>query len=636
MSIVQISRIQVRRGRENQTGIPQLSPGEFGWAEDTEHLYIGKRIVEGAPNDSNTRVLTEVDLNAFKLLALNTGTVSAAYRYRSDISNYLTHTTTTTVKTKLDTLDPSLTDFGLVIQPNTSTDITAILQYAIDDLYANQLVSWNSNQQRDFRRTLIIPAGDYIIGSAIELPPRTSIRGQGPGITNITFTNSTTNMFRTVDADGNLFESGNMNSGAKRARDIQISGLTLELANNLTAAKALVSIDNVSNAKISDCVFRTKVTSTTTTTYGLVDRGVGIELRGTGQPSVELCENILIEDCRFDSLKIAVRGTGTVSRPVVYNSVFSNLQQGIVMGPGSSISGPTNGVFENNRFTDIVGEGIYVGENPNMSRSNHLSENNFFARVGNGVLSDYTETTATSVIKFLASGNKSVNDVFKRRELANTTTNASFYYNPLVIGSTTISDSSTFSYTLPPSTVKNVVKIPLNGGDQMATMNYQISCPGLSRKGNLLINISPAGYVTMTDYYNYTNYLRSVQTGIVPLAGSGPDILKVSAAAYPFFGTVTPSSGIWFLSGSNTYLEKAAAIVSITLSAGVYTIQTQSSSPTFNFATAGETYLLLKEEDTGFDFYYTRNLNKNYVTITCTNNSDNISATLDYQIDIET
>lgn len=636
MAIVQISRIQVRRGRETQTGIPQLSPGEFGWAEDTEHLYIGKRIVEGAPNDSNTRVLTEVDLNAFKLLALNTGTVSASYQYRSDISNYLTHTTTTTVKNKLDNLDPSLTDFGLVIQPNTSTDITAILQNAIGDLYANQLVSWDSDQQRDFRRTLIIPAGDFVIGSAIELPPRTTIRGQGPGITNITFTNSTTNMFSTVDADGNLFESGNMNSGAKRARDIQISGLTLELDNNLISAKALISIDNVSNVKISDCVFRTKVASTTTTTYGLVDHGVGIELRGTGQPSVELCENILIEDCRFDSLQIAVRGTGTVSRPVIYNSVFSNLQQGIVMGPGSSISGPTNGVFENNRFTDIVGEGIYVGENPNMARSNHLSENNFFARVGNGVLSDYTESTATSVIKFLASGNKSVNDVFKRREIANTTTNTLFYYNPLVIGSTTISDSSTFSYTLPPVTVKNVVKIPLNGGDQMATMNYQISCPGLSRKGNLLINISPAGYVTMTDYYNYTNYLRSVQTGIVPLAGSGLDVLKVSAASYPFFGTVTPESGTWFLSGSNTYLEKAAAILNITLSAGVYTIQTQSSSPTFNFATAGETYLLLKEEDTGFDFYYTRNLNKNYVTITCTNNSDNISATLDYQIDIET
>ena len=41
MAVVQISKIQVRRGEENQTGIPQLAGGEFGWAEDTENLYIG-------------------------------------------------------------------------------------------------------------------------------------------------------------------------------------------------------------------------------------------------------------------------------------------------------------------------------------------------------------------------------------------------------------------------------------------------------------------------------------------------------------------------------------------------------------------------------------------------------------------
>ena len=45
MAIIEVAKIQVRRGQELQTGIPRLDPGEFGWAEDTEHLYIGKRIV---------------------------------------------------------------------------------------------------------------------------------------------------------------------------------------------------------------------------------------------------------------------------------------------------------------------------------------------------------------------------------------------------------------------------------------------------------------------------------------------------------------------------------------------------------------------------------------------------------------
>ena len=47
MAVIEIARIQVRRGQENITGIPVLSPGEFGWAEDTEHLYIGKSVKIG-------------------------------------------------------------------------------------------------------------------------------------------------------------------------------------------------------------------------------------------------------------------------------------------------------------------------------------------------------------------------------------------------------------------------------------------------------------------------------------------------------------------------------------------------------------------------------------------------------------
>ena len=40
MAVIEIAKIQVRRGQENLTGIPQLAPGEFGWAEDTENLSI--------------------------------------------------------------------------------------------------------------------------------------------------------------------------------------------------------------------------------------------------------------------------------------------------------------------------------------------------------------------------------------------------------------------------------------------------------------------------------------------------------------------------------------------------------------------------------------------------------------------
>ena len=63
MAVVQISRIQLRRGQKNTaTGIPQLASGEMAWAIDAQELYIGSGSVnEGAPAVENIRVLTEKD-----------------------------------------------------------------------------------------------------------------------------------------------------------------------------------------------------------------------------------------------------------------------------------------------------------------------------------------------------------------------------------------------------------------------------------------------------------------------------------------------------------------------------------------------------------------------------------------------
>jgi hypothetical protein len=68
MSIIQISKIQIRRGQTAQTGMPQLASGEFGWSVDQQQLYIGNGTVsEGAPAIGNTRLLTEYDSNIFLL-----------------------------------------------------------------------------------------------------------------------------------------------------------------------------------------------------------------------------------------------------------------------------------------------------------------------------------------------------------------------------------------------------------------------------------------------------------------------------------------------------------------------------------------------------------------------------------------
>ena len=105
--------------------MPQLDSGEFGWAEDTENLYIGKRIVDGAISDENTRILTENDLdNVFSLL-VNTTTNNTYYKYRNQTS--WIHSVATTVQTKLDA-SVSLVDYGVV--PLISTPIPLTISSA--------------------------------------------------------------------------------------------------------------------------------------------------------------------------------------------------------------------------------------------------------------------------------------------------------------------------------------------------------------------------------------------------------------------------------------------------------------------------------------------------------------------------
>jgi hypothetical protein len=57
MAVIQISKIQVRRGY--QENLPQLGSGELGWSIDSRRLYIGNgTLAEGAPAIGNTELLT--------------------------------------------------------------------------------------------------------------------------------------------------------------------------------------------------------------------------------------------------------------------------------------------------------------------------------------------------------------------------------------------------------------------------------------------------------------------------------------------------------------------------------------------------------------------------------------------------
>jgi hypothetical protein len=159
MAVVQISKIQVRRGQKNSnSGIPQLSSAEFAWAVDSQELFIGNgSVAEGAPYVGNTKILTEHD----NILAL-----ASSYEFASNDTS-ITLSVPRSLQGKLDEY-VSVADFGAV--GDGSTDCVAAFETAFTQLFRNV----NEN----YRKVLLVPNGEYLFTSGLSIPSGTIIRGE--------------------------------------------------------------------------------------------------------------------------------------------------------------------------------------------------------------------------------------------------------------------------------------------------------------------------------------------------------------------------------------------------------------------------------------------------------------------------
>lgn len=124
MAVVQISKIQIRRGL--QEDLPQLASAELGWSIDERRLFIGNgTLAEGAPTTGRTEILTAQsifsELSAITVLQGNVANIEAdVTTIQSDIYGLQSLTGINS----LTLLNNTTANIGVVDSP-------AILSYAI-------------------------------------------------------------------------------------------------------------------------------------------------------------------------------------------------------------------------------------------------------------------------------------------------------------------------------------------------------------------------------------------------------------------------------------------------------------------------------------------------------------------------
>jgi hypothetical protein len=326
MAVVQISRIQQRRGRKNDTGLPQLASGELAWCIDTQELFIGNgSVAEGAPAVGNTKLLTEYD-NLLNLIG--------AYEFAKTDDSIQTGAeinfpVTRSLQQRLDD-DVSVTGFGVLDDNTTQTSDyrTAAIQRAIDQLY----LSASRMGETSSRIELRMPPGEFTISDTIYLPSYVTLVGAGKNKTVMHYTGT-----------GPIVECVDDESGVGVYRTLTTVVCEVTTVSHLEGVTVVnkVSVNDTTGISIDDqVVFRG-------TSFGNIDTGVTYYVRTVGDDYVTISTSIvlvgdpiltLVNDTGFMRAVFAVNGnsTNSTNQPQHINvkgiglTTESNSTQGIV------------------------------------------------------------------------------------------------------------------------------------------------------------------------------------------------------------------------------------------------------------------------------------------------------------------
>jgi hypothetical protein len=395
MAVVSISRIQVRRGQKNQgSGLPQLASGEFGWAVDSQELFIGNgSVAEGAPFVGNTKLLSEND-NLFEF--------ADTYSYKNSINvqtgDSPNNPVLRTLQARLDDR-VSIRSFGA---NGDGTDQTAALQRAIDQLYLNA----SNKGTTQARVELILEPGEYNITSTVYLPPFATIRGAGADKTIIN--SGAFVAFVTVNETSTpgVYASDAVSTPFTQARNISISGLTI----NSTGGTALALVS------CKDSIFRDLILegSYTPGVFNAAIDGIRLHSLSEGVSS----NNNLFENVVVKQFSTAVKSDDDITNNTWTDCTFDTAYQGLAFGlvSGTGSSGPVNNTIINSKFDNIYTTAIQV-----KNGTGNTSKNNKFYAIGNSAgSSEFNQYTiidfVTGAVDLRSERNSSTGDWFQRTE----------------------------------------------------------------------------------------------------------------------------------------------------------------------------------------------------------------------------
>ncbi len=273
MAVVQISKIQVRRGQKNSnSGVPQLSSAEFAWAVDSQELFIGNgSVLEGAPYVGNTKILTEHD----NILDLARG-----YQYASNDTS-ITLSVSRSLQSKLDEY-VSVTDFGAV--GDGSTDCVLAFETAFTQLFRNV----NTN----FRKVLVIPNGEYLFTSDLTIPANAIIRGETQNGAVLNIGNSNIRFITSTGLELADFSSTN------RPQNINISNLTVQRTTGQITLSGVANSTFENITVLGEYILGGTVTSLSSEPAAVFWENGLVGTRVT---------DILIKNCLFQGNSIAVK-----------------------------------------------------------------------------------------------------------------------------------------------------------------------------------------------------------------------------------------------------------------------------------------------------------------------------------------